>query len=284
MLLESILTIVGIALYTLASLFALLCLVRTPPLQKNLIPALLTMGAIPFVVILGMHAGRSGLPPVFGRFEAACFYVLITSAAYLRIARQRRMQGVAAILIPCLTCILLWGIAASSGRISPNVPLSHHTIWLGLHACAAFSAYALFSLAGLLAVIYLVQDRNLKQKRLGILFDRLPALESLDRLMSLHVGFAFLMLTVSMGIGLVLVRHSGSMQVWITDPKVAATLVTWTFYAVLVHMRASAGRHGKGVAIVTAVGCCWVLFVFVGIYADASGVHGAPPSTLNQLP
>jgi len=279
---EHILTVVGIALYALSSLLALRFLARTTLSHKSHAPILLAMGSIPLAIVLGMHAARSGLLPVFGRFEAVCFYVLITTAAYLRMTSHRRMQGVAAILAPYLTCMLLWAVSAV-GR-APDVPLSRHPTWLGLHACTAFVAYALFSLAGLLAVIYLVQDRNLKQKRLGALFNRLPALEALDRLMSFHVGLAFLVLTISMGIGFIMVRHSGSMQGWLTDPKVAATLVTWAFYAVLVHMRANAGRHGRGIAIVTILGCCWVLFIFVGVYADATGAHGAVRSTLNGLP
>jgi len=280
--LEPILTVAGIALYALSSLLAVHFLVRTAPSHKSNAAILLAIGTMPLMIVLSMHAIRSGLLPVFGRFEAVCVYVLITTAAYLRIASQRHMQGVAAILVPYLTCMLLWGVSAV-GR-TPNLPLSRHTTWLGLHAFAAFMAYALFSLAGLLAVIYLLQDRNLKKKRLGTLFEQLPALESLDRLMSLHVWLAFLVLTISMGIGFILGRQSGNMQGWLTDPKVAATFLTWAFYAVLVHMRANAGRHGKGIAIVTILGCCWVLFVFVGVYADASGAHGSVLSTLNGRP
>ena len=62
------------------------------------------------------------------------------------------------------------------------------------------------ALAGLLAVGYLIQDRNLKRRAFGGLTSRLPALEAMDRLMSIQVGVAFLMLTVSIVLGVLLVR------------------------------------------------------------------------------
>ena len=88
------------------------------------------------------------------------------------------------------------------------------------------------------------------------------------------VGFAFLLLTVSLVLGVYLVHESGSGRKWMTDPKIIATLVTWALYAVLVHMRANAGRHGMRLALVTLVGLVFVLFSMVGVHLFADSVHG----------
>jgi ABC-type transport system involved in cytochrome c biogenesis permease subunit len=59
-----------------------------------------------------------------------------------------------------------------------------------------------------------------------------------------------------------------------TDPKIIATLVTWALYAVLVHMRANAGRHGTRLALFTLLGLAFVLFSMVGVHLFAQSVHG----------
>ena len=84
-------------------------------------------------------------------------------------------------------------------------------------------------------------------------------------------------------LGFVLVRQRGSMQGWLTDPQVVATLLTWALYAVLVHMRANAGRHGQGIALVTVLGFCCVLLIFVGVYALAATAHGSTLSAMEGI-
>jgi ABC-type uncharacterized transport system permease subunit len=122
-------------------------------------------------------------------------------------------------------------------------------------------------------VAYLVQDYNMKQKKFGPVWERLPSLETLDHLMSRLVGMAFLLLTLSVVLGCGLVHRAGGGDRWITDPKVAAVAAVWILFAVLVHMRASADRHGRGVAILTVAGLAVVLFAFIGVHFVADSLH-----------
>lgn len=269
---DRILTITGIVLYALASVAAVASFARPAGQGSRRVVALLWAGALSLLALLVMHGIRTRFIPVFSRFDALACYAFAVTVAYLALSAPRRRPGVAALVAPYLTLMLALG-AWSAGPGAPVSP-SMHSLWLALHICTAFTAYALFSLAGLLAVAYLVQDHNLKHKRLGPVFHRLPALETLDELMSRQVGFAFVMLTISIVLGFVVAQFSGAGgQVWLTDPKVVATAGTWALYAVLVHMRASAGRHGKGVALVTILGFCCVLFAFIGVHTIAHSVH-----------
>jgi len=128
-------------------------------------------------------------------------------------------------------------------------------------------------LAGVLASAYLVQDRNLKHKRFGLVWERLPALETLDHLMGWQLGLGFLLLTGSILLGITQIwRNSGGGE-WLTDPKVGATAVTWILFAVLVHMRASAKRHGRNMAVVTIAGLLCLLFAFIGVHLVTNSVH-----------
>jgi len=153
-------------------------------------------------------------------------------------------------------------------------PPSTQNLWLALHVILAFAGYALLSLASVLAAVYLVQDRNLKHKRFGLVWERLPALETLDHLMGRQLGLGFLLLTGSILLGITLVWRNGGGEEWFMDPKVGATAVTWILFAVLVHMRASVGRHGRNMAVVTIAGLLCLLFAFIGVHLVTDSVHG----------
>ena len=70
-----------------------------------------------------------------------------------------------------------------------------------LHVTLNTWAYAAFALSFILSMIYLVQDRLLRSRRLGSAFWRFPALDVLDRMArsSVYVGLVALVVGVSMG-------------------------------------------------------------------------------------
>ena len=148
------------------------------------------------------------------------------------------------------------------------------TVWLGLHVVTVVAAYVFCALAGIMGIVYLVQDNNLKHKRFGALFERLPALEKIDHLMSRQIGAAFLVLTLSLVLGAHLVRLSGAGAGWVRDPKVMTVIATWGIYAVLMHLRTRADRHGKGMALVTIACLIFILFVLFGVYMVSGSLHG----------
>lgn len=269
---ETVCASMALLLYALASFLAVMHVARglQAPDWRSL--GLAAAGALPLIVVLILHGRQAGGLPVFCRFDALACYGVALTAAYVHMVAVHRTPGIGAILIPCVTVVLLGAVPAVHAAPASGPQVS--AFWLGLHVVSAFVGYAFFSLAGLLAVAYLVQDHNFKHKRFGVVWEGLPALETLDHLMGRQVGFGFLVFTISIGAGLVVVRLSGGGEEWLRDPKVVATVATWGLYAVLVHMRASADRHGRRVAAVTVAGLLCVLFVFLGVHFVAPSAHG----------
>ncbi|MDP6811247.1 MAG: cytochrome c biogenesis protein CcsA [Kiritimatiellia bacterium] len=269
--LGSILTGIGTVLCCLASAFSVLYMVSPGKAGEKRIIMLLSAGAVPLLAVLSLHGLQAGRLPVFGRSDMLLFYALSVIATYLYVALQHRMRGISVILVPYVTLCLLLGGSAMGQQVQTS-PAAGST-WLGLHVCTAFIGFALCTVSGVLALAYVVQNNNLKRKHLGVVFERLPPLESLDHLMSRQIGAAFLMLTLSLAFGVHLARLSGVGYEWVRDPKVMSTIVIWGIYAVLVHMRTSAHRHGQGMALVTIAGFILVLLTFLGIHIFADGSH-----------
>lgn len=275
LLLETTLAGAGIGFFCAASFWAVSSLVRQhPPERSELgVSLLLALGCAPLLAVLVLHGANAGRVPLFNTFDALTVYAVFLTLAALCLLTRRRTQGIFAILAPYVTLLLLAGfptVGVTTGPVPHQVP---GTVLL-LHLLAAFTSYALFSLASVLALAYLIQDRNFKHRRFGVIFERLPALETLDHLMFRVVGYAFVLLTISLALGVYLVHESGNGPGWIADPKVVATLVTWALYAMLVHMRARAGRHGTRLALITLAGLAFVLFSMVGVHLIAHSVHG----------
>ncbi|TFH13975.1 MAG: hypothetical protein E4H02_10790 [Lentisphaerales bacterium] len=267
----TILIIVGIGSFLVASILALLAFLRPGwSIDRFLLPLLL-IGTVPIAAVLISHGIETSRFPALGRFEAFTCYALAIIAVYVHAMRRHRVSGIAAILLPYVTILLIVGAPAAGVAVA--LPDQWPAVLLNVHIVAAFVAYALFTLASILAVTYLVQDNNLKRKRFGAVFEKLPALETMDHLMRQQVGTGLLMLTISIVAGAVMLHLSGNAQAWLTDPKIAATAAMWIAYAVLMHMRTSADRHGRRLALATIVGLFFLLFTFVGVHLIAESIH-----------
>jgi ABC-type transport system involved in cytochrome c biogenesis permease subunit len=124
-------------------------------------------------------------------------------------------------------------------------------------------------LSFVLAVLYLVQSRQLRRRQTGILFARLPALEVIGRMnrTSVTVGLASLALSLILG----LVRAE---QVWSTlqDPKIAWAFLTLVIYGFLLWMERR-GWEGPRVALLSILGFGVMLFSYTIVNLYFSREH-----------
>ncbi len=268
---EFLISVFGVSCYVMASLLALASLLGFRPKGERAAILLMTTGGVILAWVL-ICRGLGFTPrAVFTRFDAMTAYALAISGAYGMWSIVRYTRGVAGILIPYATLLLLCGLPALKQAAGAEVPLEG--IGVLLHVVSAYAAFGVFTLASISAVIYLMQDSNLKNKRFGVVWQRLPSLEALDQVMSRMVGVAFLLLTVSIVLGVVLVHQMGGGEKWMLDPKVVATGILWIALAVFVHLRASSGRHGRGIALVAVFGLGCLLFAFLGVHLVVPTVH-----------
>lgn len=268
--LEMVLILLALAGYGFASVSAAVRFYRRPSSGEGIILLSAAFAAALVAAVLVMQAVRSHCVPAFGQFGALACYTTSVTVAFLVLALRHSVRGVSAIVLPYVGLLLL---AAAVAVNAPPVAVTYSNFWLALHVTTAFAGHGLFTISAALAIAYLVQDHNLKHKRLGVTFERLPSLGALDHLMYRQMGIGFLMLTMSIVFGFRLVDLTGGGTEWFSDPKVAATVATWVVYASLLHLRGNVGRHGRKIAIATLVGLLLVLFTLVGVGMVAESRH-----------
>ena len=141
-----------------------------------------------------------------------------------------------------------------------------------LHMVCALSSYVAFLVACISAILFLVQERQLKRKRMGWLFHRLPPLEVLDRINLLTIGIGFGLLTIGLVFGFI-----GSKQLlgrwWTGDSKEILTLLLWGTYLTLWLVRLRSTLRGRRAALLSVLGFSLVLFTFIGASRLAHSVH-----------
>jgi ABC-type uncharacterized transport system permease subunit len=134
---------------------------------------------------------------------------------------------------------------------------------IAVHRWCSWLSYAAFLTAFVAGALFLLQERQLKHKRMGWLFRRLPSLGSLDRLNFLAISAGFGLLTIGATSGFIeMARLRG--QWWIGDPKEYATVALWGAYFVLWVLREQAVLRGRRVALLSIAGFVLVLGTFLG--------------------
>ena len=179
-------------------------------------------GVVGAIVLHAVYLALRGVdltgPPLETIAEVFSLVALSSAIVYWAIecfTRDRR-AGVFVFFL-----IFLCQYAAS--MLPAAAPAGDHSGPGWLHIVPAYLAYTAMGFAALYAALYLVGQRNLKQHRLGLLFDRLPPLELLGR-MSWHallVGLVFM--TVAMITGVMVFSHSIPRQG--LEAKVAVKIV-----------------------------------------------------------
>src|SRR5205807_848749 len=143
---------------------------------------------------------------------------------------------------------------------------------------AAALGTAVLALAFGLALLYLASERQMKSKRPGRLFARLPSLDLIDRAgYRLAVwGFVFLSLAIATGS---FVSREATGTTLPFAPKQGFALLAWALFASLIQARLVAGWRGRRVALLVVTGFVLLAGVYVGLLSAAPALHGATAAT-----
>jgi cytochrome c-type biogenesis protein CcsB len=157
-------------------------------------------------------------------------------------------------------------------EIVPVEPVLN-SFWLPVHVIFAIGGNDMFALAFAAGVMYLIQERQIKSKRIGGFYRRLPALKVLDDLNSRCLTLGFPLLTLGIITGSIWAESAWGTY-WSWDPKQTWSLITWFIYAALLHGRLTVGWRGRRAAIFAVAGFFFLIFTFLGVNLLLSGTHG----------
>jgi cytochrome c-type biogenesis protein CcsB len=219
------------------------------------------------LLIRYFEAGRT---PITNLHESLSFFAWTIAGLYLALYAKYRIDVLAAFVSP-LAAILILLASFFPKEIIP-LPPALESNWLPVHTILAFSGNGLFTLAFAAGVMYLIQERQIKSKKIGSLYHRLPALKILDDLNMRCLTLGFPLLTLGIISGSIWAEKAWG-SYWSWDAKETWSLITWFLYAALLHGRFTVGWRGRKAAILAIAGFAVLVFSFLGVNLFLSGLH-----------
>lgn len=140
----------------------------------------------------------------------------------------------------------------------------YRSSWFIFHIVASLASYAAYSLAAVLAALYLLQYGKLKRKHFDRTFRRLPPLDKLDKLAATWAFLGTLLMITSSVIGAWWVRRDGLHGM---SAQEAGIFIVLGIYLTAAVSRRTLGWRGRRHAL-------WVLGGFTALLVANLWVHG----------
>lgn len=213
---------------------------------------------------------EAGYTPVTNLHESLSFFAWMIIGILLIANLKYKVKVLGSFLAPIALLLMLFAFALPK-EIVPLAPVLK-SFWHPFHVIFAFLGNALFTLTFCCGVMYLIQEHQLKSKKMGAITKRLPPLNLLDDLSYQSLKFGFPLLTLGIITGAVWAEYAWG-RYWGWDPKETWSLITWLLYAALLHQRLTVGWRGRKAAMMAIVGFLAVLFTFLGVNLLLPGLH-----------
>lgn len=248
------LSVLGATVFSCAA-YVVFFITQKSRIRKTARMLLIASWCLQSAYIIGRYVSV-GNTPITTYHEAVFFFAWATTSAYLSFRWRYTVKNFGT-FVSLLILALLTVSALASREIIPLEP-ALQSWWLPVHAGTSLIAYGFFGLAFCGGLMYLLQERELKSRKLGYFFSRLPSLDALDQLNShcLAVGFTFL--TLGMVTGILWSKQAWGTY-WRWNPKEVCSLIIWFIYVVQIHQRFTVGWRGRRAALMIVGGFAFVM-------------------------
>jgi cytochrome c-type biogenesis protein CcsB len=261
---------VALVLYLIGTASSLVFLIFLRKIFSRVGNWALTGGFVVHSAALLIRYLEAGYTPITNLHESLSFFAWSIVGVYLLLHFKYQVGVLAAFISPVAAFLIILA-AFFPKEISPLAPVLE-SYWLPIHVIFAFLGNAVFALAFAAGVMYLIQERQIKSKKIGPFHYRLPALKVLDDLNYRCLTFGFPLLTLGILSGAVWAQSAWG-SYWSWDPKETWSLITWFLYAALLHGRLAAGWRGRRAALFAIGGFIVLVFSFLGVNLFLSGLH-----------
>jgi len=218
--------------YLLAALAYLVVFMESPEWAKTWATRLTASVVGAHVVYLLLATLAFQHVPVANAWEGFTFIAFAMAVVYLALEWRWKDKATGVfLLVPVLFFQILSSAFVTHTREVDEVLRSP---LFAIHVTAALLGYVALSVAAVYGTMYALLYRELKKHRVGLIFRRLPNLETLSRLNMGAVLFGWIGLTLAILLGSLWAGELTS-RGWLegtfyTDPKFLLTVILWVLY------------------------------------------------------
>lgn len=254
---------------------------RAAWLSPAIPPALLAGAALGHAAYVALASFVAHVCPVRSVHFLLSVASLFATATYLTLRRRFRIDALGLLVGPLGLAFLLGtyflGKPAPEPRLSP--------VFITLHVVSNLLGVALFLLAGGAAALYLVQERRIKEKRVGSRAGNLPPLDTLDHAEHRFLVAGFPLLTLGIVSG---TYWAHKLELGSPDDVMRTVFgyATWLLIGGVLLLRAAAGWRGRRSAYGTLAGLgCVAAVLIIYLVRPAAPPVTAPSAIIHaELP
>lgn len=232
----------------------------------------LGLGLLLHAAALAVTTAQTGRLPLTDVRSALSLFAFSVTTAFFLVYLRYRITALGIFMLPFVFVLSL--ISA----LHPPQSFSSAGFrggWLLVHIASMMLGYTGLFLTSVGAIMYLIQESELKSKKPRAFYYRLPSLEVCDELYYRSLVFGLIFLSLGILTGVVWASRTWHGP-WQLDPKIVASLVTWIIYLILFSTRLSGSGHRRRAAYLALFGFAAVMVTFLGI-SFLSSQHGFFP-------
>jgi ABC-type uncharacterized transport system permease subunit len=256
----------AVLLYLGAEAYAVVSLIRP---RVSALPGYLLIGAGLVLQFADLESRARALHSVPYRTIGGSLSLFgwMLGLSYLALLFRHRERAVGPFLIPFVLLFSVLGLLLP--QAPPAARLDTHGVTFAFHVTFAILGYAAFTFSFVLSLLYLIQNRQLRKVKTGLLFSRLPALDVIGGMIRTSVTIGLSVLGVSVVLGIVWAE-----RVWgrLPDAKLGAAVLTLIVYGFLL-WKDRHGWVGERVALLSILGFALIIFSYTFVNHYFSSEH-----------
>lgn len=244
---------------------------RRPRLSPASLGAL-GLGLLLHAAALALTTLATGRLPLTDVRSALSFFAFSVTTAFFLVYLRYRITSLGIFMLPF---VLVLSLISALRPPQSFASAGFRGGWLLVHIASMLLGYTGLFLTSVGAIMYLIQESELKSKKPRAFYYRLPSLEVCDELYYRSLVFGLIFLSLGILTGVVWASRTWHGP-WQLDPKIVASLVTWIIYLILFSTRLSGSGRRRRAAYLAIFGFAAVMVTFLGI-SFVSSQHGFFP-------
>ncbi len=190
-------------------------------------------------------------PPITNVFEIFTVLAFAISFSYFILELVTDIRGTGPFII--IISVIFQTISTFFIQDLTEVKEVLRSNLLGIHVISALIGYAGITISAVYGVLYLILYNEIKLNKFGLIFNRLPSLEILERLSFIAAIIGFVFLTVTIIIGIIWLPQAFP-NITLLDPKLIGTFIVWLLYGIGLINKFIGKWRGKKLIILAIIG------------------------------
>jgi len=190
-------------------------------------------------------------PPITNVFEIFTILAITISFSYFLVELVSDIRGtgpfiiVLSFIFQLISSLFIQDLVEVKDVLRSNL--------LGSHVISSLLGYSGFTISAVYGFLYLILYKDIKLNKFGLIFNRLPNLEVLERLSLYSALIGFIALTIGIVIGIIWLPMAYPKFSFL-DPKLIGTGLVWLLYGIGITSKVLGNWRGKRLVLLSISG------------------------------